>query len=271
MTYYEFIPVDLTRRLVVTPDNRLNPEEKNFFLFKPKFKAVTELHVGSGMKKVEIKGNEAVITLLHYKNGLGQLTIPGSSFKGAVSTNFLALSGSIDATSNLFGATKKQAVISKVFFSDLVPIEDVRPVCVEIQRQWSPRMSKKNHIKVYVRKAPKTQGAGFVECMPKGTVLSGKIAGHNLKRFEVGGILASLGYGFEHVRFKIGYGKPQGFGQMELLNVDTYEVITDGLTFMESKLSEEEKRNFVGSFKEFCQKRNRDVQKIAEKVFAEVV
>jgi len=271
MTYYEFIPVDSIRRFVVAPDNRLNPEEKNVFLFKPKFKAITELHVGNGMKRVTIKGNDAVITLLHYRNGLGKLTIPGSSFKGVVSTNFLALSGSIEATSNLFGATRKQAVISKVFFSDLTPIEDVKPVEVEIQRQWLPRRSRRNHVKVYVKKAPKTQKAGYMECIPKGTILTGEIAGHNLKPFEVGGILASLGYDFEHVRFKIGYGKPQGFGQMGLLDVDIYEIVMDGFTFRKQKLSEEEKKHFREHFEEFCQKRKRNIAEIAEKVFAEVV
>ena len=205
MTYYEFIPVDSTHRIVVAPDNRLNPREKNIFLFKPKFKVITELHVGNGMKRVTTKGNDAVITLLHYRNGLGKLTVPGSSFKGVVSTNFLALSGSIEATSNLFGATRKQAVISKVFFSDLVPVGDVEPVDVEIQRQWLPRRSRRNHVKVYVKKAPKTQKAGYIECIPKGTILTGEITGYNLKPFEVGGILASLGYGFERVCFKISY------------------------------------------------------------------
>ena len=269
MTYYEFVPVNSTRRFVVSPDDRLNPEEKNFFLFKPKFKAVTELHVGSGMKRVSIEGNNAVITLLHYRNGSGKLVIPGSSFKGAVSTNFLALSGSIEATSNLFGATRKQAVISKVFFSDLVPVEDVQPVEVEVQRQWSPKRAKRDHVKVYVKKAPRTQKAGYMECIPRGTILTGEIAGYNLKRFEVGGILASLGYGFERVRFKIGYGKPQGFGQMELLDVDVHEVVMDCLTFRKQKLDEGEKENFVASFEEYCRKRN--ITEIAEKVFAKVI
>lgn len=271
MTYYELIPVDSTRRFVVAPDNRLNPEEKNVFLFKPKFKAITELHVGNGMKKVTIKRNDTAITLLHYRNGIGKLTIPGSSFKGVVSTNFLVLSGSGKETSNLFGATRKQAVISKVFFSDLLPVEDVKPIEVEVQRQWSPRRSRRDHVKVYVKKAPKTQKAGYIECIPKDTVLAGEITGYNLKPFEVGGILASLSYGFEHAYFKMGYGKPQGFGQMRLLDVDVYEMVMEGFTFRKRKLSEEEKKYFKEHFEESCQKRKRNIIDIAEKMFAEVV
>jgi CRISPR/Cas system CMR subunit Cmr4 (Cas7 group RAMP superfamily) len=221
------------------------------------------------MKRVSVEGNNAVITLLHYRNGFNKLVIPGSSFKGVVSTNFLALSGSIEATSNLFGATKKQAVISKAFFSDLIPVVDVQPVEAEVQRQWLPRRTRRNHVKVYVRKAPKTQKAGYIECIPKGTILIGEIVGLNLKRFEVGGILTSLGYGFERVRFKIGYGKPQGFGQMELLDVDVYKIVMDGLTFGKQKLDEGEKKNFVASFEEYCRERN--LAEIAEKVFAEVI
>jgi hypothetical protein len=266
MTYYEFIPVESTRRFVINPDNRLTSKERNFFLFKPEFRTTTKVHVGSGMKRV---GNDAVVTLLHYRNGLGKLTIPGSSFKGAVSTNFLALSGSIEDTSNLFGATKKQAVISKVFFSDLAPVEDVDSVEVEVQRQWLPRRSRRNCIKVYIRKAPKTQKAGYIECIPNNTILTGEVVGYNLKPFEVGGILASLSYGFKGARFKIGYGKPQGFGQMELVSVDVHRVMVDGFTLEDQRLNEGEKEVFLNHFEEHCKDRN--IFEIARKIFAEVV
>jgi CRISPR/Cas system CSM-associated protein Csm3 (group 7 of RAMP superfamily) len=219
------------------------------------------------MKNVNIDGNSVVVTLLHYRNGHGEIVIPGSSFKGAVSTNFLALSGSIEDTSNLFGATKN-AVISKVFFSDLKPVNGVEPVKAEVLWQWSPRKFKRNHVKFYVKKASRTQKFGYAECIPKGMILTGEIVGYNLKDYEIGGLLASLGYSFDGV-FKIGYAKPQGFGQMKLVGVDVYEVVMNGFTFEKRKLDEKER--FVKSFEKFCRKRGRNIAEIAEKVFAEVV
>ena len=268
MSYYEFIAVDSTRRFVLHPDNRLTPAEKNIYVFRPEFVTVSELHVGSGMKSVEVEGNTVVITSLHYRNGYGKLAIPGSSFKGAVSTNFLALSGSSELTSNLFGATRKQAVISKVFFSDLVPAGNVMPVRVKVQRQWTPRKSKRGHVKVYVKKAPKTRDAGYLECIPKETIVGGSIIGYNLKPEEVGGILESMGYGFENAYFKIGFGKPQGFGQMRLINVEVNRVILDGLSLKERKVDENEIDEFRKKFESVCK---RDLSSIARKLFARVV
>ncbi|MFN3384495.1 MAG: RAMP superfamily CRISPR-associated protein, partial [Archaeoglobaceae archaeon] len=209
MSYYDFVPVDSTTRKVEEIESR--EKFKNLFLIEPSFKLKSNLHVSSGDKRLISKEGQYSILLLHYRNSEGFPVIPGSSFKGAVSTNFLALTGKSEMTANLFGATRNKAVVSKVFFSDLRPEKkDVREV--EVCRQWKPTRSKRGHVKFYIRRAPKTAKHGFLECIPAGSIVRGKVIGYNLNEIELGGLLVAMGFGLENAVFKIGYGKPQGFG-----------------------------------------------------------
>lgn len=228
MSYYDFIPVDLVQRFVKSPESR--EYIKNLFLIEPSFKLKSYLHVSSGDKKLISKRGWYSILLLHCRDSEGFPVVPGSSFKGAVSTNFLALTGEMERTANLFGATKNTAVISKVFFSDLKPEKkDVKEV--EVMRLWPPRRSRKGHVKFYVRKAPRTKEYGFMECIPPGSVVKGRITAYNLSEVELGGLLVAMGFGIENAVFKIGYAKPQGFGQMRPLDVKVHEVKIEGFEF----------------------------------------
>ena len=264
MSYYDFVCVDSVRRYVLNPDMRLSSEVKNVVVFSFSFRVKTPVHVGSGMKEVRRKGGQLEIVLKHYRNGDGRLVIPGSSFKGAISTNFLALSGSMEDTSNLFGATNRIAVISKVMFSDLTPDSD-RAVEKDVLRQWTPRKRKRDCVKFYTDKAPKTEYYGKLECIPEGSRLDGEVVGYNLKPYEIGGLLASASYGFEGV-FKIGYAKPQGFGQMKLEKASVKLVGIRGFKIKEQKA--ENLNEFLHAFEERYRKRK--IREIARKVFAEV-
>jgi CRISPR/Cas system CSM-associated protein Csm3 (group 7 of RAMP superfamily) len=236
--YYKFVPVRSTFRTLQEFDSRLKYE--NMFIIKPKFRAKTDLHVSSGKKKLLKVGGKFEILLQHYKNSEGTPVIPGSSLKGAVSTNFLALSDDSTLTANLFGATREKAVISKLFFSDLIPEGEVKLKKVEVLRQWNPNRIMKKHVKFYTGRAPKTERYGLMECIPAGTVLGGKICGYNLRELELGGLLISLGYGIQNAVFKIGYAKPQGFGQLQLIDVGLSEIEFDGRSFIERKREPDE-------------------------------
>jgi len=259
MSYYDFVPVDSTLRKVSHHDSRL--KYTNMYIIRPVFKAKTDLHVSSGKKKLVKRGNRFGILLQHYRNSNGVPVIPGSSLKGAVSKNFLALCGSAEITANLFGATKDMAVISKLFFSDLIPESDVKMRELEVLRQWKPQRKRRGHVKFYIGRAPKTKKYGLMECIPSGTILKGRINGYNLNDLELGGLLASLGYGINGAVFKIGYAKPQGFGQLQLIDVGLYEIKFDGMSFSE------ERRN-PGKFAEkFRQKFGDRIEKYANIIF----
>jgi len=237
--YYKFVPVKSTFRRLQEFDSRLKYE--NMFIIKPKFRAKTDLHVSSGKKKLLKVWGKFEILLQHYKNSEGTPVIPGSSLKGAVSTIFLALSDDSTLTANLFGATtREKAVISKLFFSDLIPEGEVKLKKVEVLRQWKPRRGKRGYVKFYTSRAPKTEKYGLMECIPAGTVLGGKICGYNLRELELGGLLISMGYGIQNAVFKIGYAKPQGFGQLQLIDVGLSEIEFDGRSFIERKREPDE-------------------------------
>ena len=261
MSYYGFVPVDSTVRTVSSIESRLKYE--NIFLIKLKFKAKTDIHVSSGIKKLVKKGKILEILMKHYRDSKGFPAIPGSSFKGAVSTNFLALTGNAEMTSNLFGATRVRAVISKLFFSELKPDKkDLKEV--EALRQWAPRIRKQRHIKFYVARAPNTAKYGLIECIPAGSILEGQISGYNLNELELGGLLVSLGYGIENATFKIGYGKPQGFGQLELIDVKVSELKFEDFAFKEIPRKPEE---FAEKFKKKFEER---IERYAKIIFAGV-
>jgi len=262
MSYYEFVPVNKsTQRRVTTPESRLKYE--NIFLIKPEFKAKTDIHVSSGIKKLVKRGNRLEILMQHYRDSQGLPVVPGSSFKGAVSNNFLALTGDAEMTGNLFGAVKDRAVISKVFFSDLKPNRTELKEA-EVLRQWTPKNRKPGHVKFYIRKMPETNRYGLLECIPSGTILRGQISGYNLKDLELGALIFSLGYGVKNAVFKIGYGKPQGFGQLELTEIKISEMKFDGFAFKEVSRRPEE---FAEKFKKEFGAR---IERYAKIIFAGV-
>lgn len=261
MSYYDFIPVDSVQRSVRNPESRENL--KKLFLIEPSFKLRSHLHVSSGEKKLVSRGGWYTILLLHYRNSEGFPVIPGSSFKGAVSTNFLALTGKMEMTANLFGATKDKAVISKVFFSDLKP-EKKDHKEVEVLRQWKPRRSRKRCVKFYVKKAPPTKRYGLMECIPSGSVVKGKVTAYNLDEIELGGLLVAMGFGIENAVFKIGYGKAQGFGQMQPLDVEIYEIKLEDFEFKKKAM---EAKDSIEKFKEEFKDR---ISNFAKIIFAGV-
>lgn len=261
MSYYDFVSVDSTMRSVMRPDSRKRLE--NLFLIEPAFKIKTPLHVSSGKKKIVKKENRLEILLLHYKNSEGIPVIPGSSFKGAISTNFLALSGYAEITANLFGATRTKAVISKVFFSDLKP-EKAELREVEVLRQWKPEKRRSGYVKFYTRKAPPTSRYGLIECIPAGIMLRGKVIGYNLKPEELGGLIMAMGFGIENAILKLGYAKPQGFGQVIPVELKLQELSFDGFEFKRKDLNS---KDYIEVFR---QKFGDRVKKFSKVIFAGV-
>lgn len=261
MSYYDFVPVSSTLRTVLEPDSRKKFE--NIFTIEPSFKLKTDLHISSGAKRVVKQNNRLEILLLHYKNSEGLPVIPASSFKGAVSINFLALTGDEKMTANLFGATKTKAVISKVLFSDLKPERgEIKKVMV--QRQWQPSRPKTRHVKFYIKKAPSTQSYGLLECIPAGSVLRGKLFAYNVSKVELGGLITAMGFGIENSTFKLGYGKPQGFGQMIPSDIKVSELKLDGFELKRAEV------NAKDSMEEFRKKFGDRISKFSKIIFAGV-
>ncbi|MEM0203848.1 MAG: RAMP superfamily CRISPR-associated protein, partial [Archaeoglobaceae archaeon] len=236
---------------------------ENFLLIEPSFKLKSDLHISSGDKTLVSESGKYSILLLHHRNSEGFPVIPGSSFKGAVSTNFLALTGKAEMTANLFGATRNKAVISKVFFSDLKP-EKKELKKVEVLWQWKPNISKDRHVKFYTQRAPRTKRYGLLECIPSGSVVKGKLVAYNLNEIELGGLLVSMGFGIENAVFKISYGKPQGFGQMQPSEVKIYEIKFEAF---ELKKEARDARDSIEKFKKEFGDR---ISKYGKKIFAGV-
>jgi CRISPR/Cas system CSM-associated protein Csm3 (group 7 of RAMP superfamily) len=225
--YYEFIPVDGTRRVAVSEEiftsrGRLDRiATLNLFL-----EARSPIHVGSGTKSIEVVGRRPIPILKALRNGSGMLHIPGSTLKGMVSTNYLALSGSIEDVSECFGTSQAWSgrygpLASKLFFSDALPESRVEPMFMEVRRAWQPKIRKPRHVKIYTSQAPPTAIYGKMECIPMGTRFKTVIVGVNLRDHELGGILMALGLasidgGIKVGSLKVGYGKPQGFGKIQV-------------------------------------------------------
>lgn len=261
MSYYEFVPVSSVHRMVFSYDGRERFE--NVYLVEPEFEAISHVHVSSGSKKLITNGRIEIL-MLHYRNSRNIPVIPGSSFKGAVSTNFLGLCGDAEVVSNLFGATRRRAVISKTFFSDLVPDRE-EVVRREVNRQWEPRRKRRGHIKFYTGKASKTARYGLLECLPPGTRFRSRVYGYNLKGFELGGLLMSMGFGVENAVFKIGYAKPQGFGQIKPVNVRVCRIYYDDDFSIVKEESDVEE--FIAEFRDRYRER---IEKYAKIIFAGV-
>ncbi|MGQ9720796.1 MAG: RAMP superfamily CRISPR-associated protein [Candidatus Jordarchaeum sp.] len=282
-SYYDFIRVDSTRRGKISDQlftDRRNLE--NIYLFELQLTTISDVHVSTGMKEIEEKDVPEIIMIQYLNNKDGKPTIPGSTFKGLASTNYMALTGSIDLTSELFGSDRNPA-ISKAFFEDVVPIEDGKMKLVKVKRAWMPRRRVQRSIKFYISQAPPTTAYGLMQCIPKATLLSTTIRGVSLKDFEVGGLLMSLGLNLQNNEvnagvIKLGYGKPQGFGQLKLvpeksriLSLDL-ERLTGLANAIKSKGSLNEAEivgKYIKKFIEEVKKRDskRDLGQIFQKIF----
>lgn len=281
--YYEFIPVDGTRRIAVSKEIfTTRGRFDHIAFFNLSFEAKSELHVGSGMKSInKVRGHPTPV-LKALRNRVGTPYIPGSTLKGVVSTNYLALSGSIEEVSECFGTSQTRSdsygpLISKLFFSDAVPETKVKPVFKEVQRAWKPRIPKPKHVKMYVSKAPQTTLYGDMECIPKRTRLKTSIVGINLRDYELGGVLMALGLTsvddkIEAKPLKVGYGKPQGFGRIQVdpdqSILDKRKIVLLTLKSIEAnKLSSPSCAKLIKAFVNKGRKRGRDILSIWRRIF----
>lgn len=282
-SYYDFIKVDSTRRGKI-PDSLFidRRELVNIYLFELQLTTISDVHVSTGMKELQENGVPEIVMVQYLNNKDNKPTIPGSTFKGLASTNYLALSGSIDLTSELFGSDRNPA-ISKVFFEDVVPLEDVKMKLVKVKRAWMPRRRVQKSVKVYTSKAPPTADYGLMQCIPKDTLLSTTIRGVGLRDFEVGGLLMSLGLNIQNNGvnagvIKLGYGKPQGFGQLKLvpeksriLSLDLKRLtglanaIKSQESLSEAKIVDKYTKKFIDEVKKKDSKR--DLGQIFQKIF----
>ncbi|MEM2865487.1 MAG: RAMP superfamily CRISPR-associated protein [Candidatus Bathyarchaeia archaeon] len=281
--YYEFIPVDGTRRVAVSKEvfttrNRFD----HIALLNLSLEAKSELHVGSGMKSIERVGRRLLPILEALRDSSGMPYIPGSTLKGVMSTNYLALSGSIEEVSECFGTSQARSncygpLVSKLFFSNAVPESEVKPIYREVRMAWQPNIRRSRHVKIYTSKAPQTAPYGKMECIPRGTRLKTSIVGINLRDYELGGILMALGLAYvggkvEARPLKVGYGKPQGFGSLQVdpdrSTLDEREIALLTLRGVEtSKLSSPDCAELIKVFAEEGGRRGRDVSNIWRKIF----
>ncbi|MEQ9715153.1 MAG: RAMP superfamily CRISPR-associated protein [Candidatus Asgardarchaeum sp.] len=219
-TYYEYIPVTNVHRVRI-PDSIFSSRSKieNIYKISMKYKAVSRVHIGSGKKDFLEKENKVLFK--HIRDARGYLFLPASSIKGVVSTNFLAICGSAELTSEVFGTTADKATISKVYFYNIYPQGRNLLEIVEIEKLWSPKPPKNNVVKIYISKAPETDIAGKIETLKVGTIFQFKLFGINLSEIELGTLLLSLGYNpsSKNRKFlKIGYAKPKAFGLLQPLD-----------------------------------------------------
>ncbi|MEM3586495.1 MAG: RAMP superfamily CRISPR-associated protein [Candidatus Jordarchaeaceae archaeon] len=282
-SYYDFIRVDSTRRGRI-PERLFTDRRSliNIYLFELQFTTLSDVHVGTGMKELQENGVPEIVMVQYLNNKDGKPTIPGSTLKGLTSTNYLALTGSIDLTSELFGSDRNPA-ISKVFFEDAVPLQDVEMKLVKVKRAWNLKRGVQRSVKVYISKASPKEDYGLMQCIPKGTLLSTTIRGVGLRDFEVGGLLMSLGLKIQNNAvntgvIKLGYGKPQGFGQLKLVPEKSRILSLDlkrltGLantikpqgSLSEAKFVDKYIKNFVGEVK--VREPERDLAQIFQKIF----
>ena len=283
--YYSFIPVDTTRRVPV-PAPLFTSREKltHIHVLEIEMLTKTPVHIGSGLKDaVARKGEKTFVKLLGIRNAMTSLYIPGSSLKGVVSKNYLALSGSAAHTSELFGTTARGRrgkgaargpCMAKIFFTDAVPTQSIEPIYVQVERPWTPRQGRPRHIKVYSGERQPTVPYGEIECIPSNTPFRTQVFGIETTDFEVGGILAALGLKVmgettKSKPIKIGYGKSQGLGQLEV-DLDHSEIrylSISGFVLreeMKSKLNSPDASKFIQSFIKECQKIGRKVEHFME-------
>jgi len=263
-----------TRRVslnIETLDKRDNIKE--IHIIELTFEIVSPLHIGSGMKSLTPRGDLLLKIQLRED---GMPIIPASSFKGVTSINFLMLSGNATLTSDLFGTTRgRWAVTSKVFFNPLIPLKkEIQQV--KIQREWKPRRRKRNHVKYYYKRMPPNPKLGEMEVIPSKITLSTEIVGFNLKPYELGGILMSVGLDYQGTQprvhpIKLGYGKPQGFGQVRLINnALKLKILQNEILQFKPLANIPTPHEFITEFKTYIKKTdpNRRITDVFNKIFS---
>jgi len=278
--YYDFIRVDSTRRGRI-PESLFTPRTvlKGTHLLELYFTTLSETHVSTGCKEVK-ENTVPEIIMLQYRNHDGIPVIPGSTLKGVLSTNYLALTGSIALTSELFGSDRHPA-ISKVFFEDATPTKPTETVLAKVDWSWGPRRRLRNSVKFYHTRAPQTKFYGYAQCIPKGTELKTTIQATGLKNFELGGLILSLGVYPKNEgatgTLKVGYGKPQGFGQLKIIPEKSNIKAVDFKTLTKTihsigTLQEPPVKEYVEKFLKKIKKRDpkRNIDQIFQKLFKRV-
>nr|MDO8117333.1 hypothetical protein [Candidatus Sigynarchaeota archaeon] len=114
------------------------------------------------------------------------------------------------------------AAISKVFFEPVYPTTQTKVDLEELERGWRPKEGLEKRVKYYMQQKPESENPQYqqIEAIPEGTELATSITGVGLREYEIGGLLMSIGINasesgaLSSMPVKIGYGKPQGFGQM---------------------------------------------------------
>jgi hypothetical protein len=193
---------------------------KSMFTLKYELETLSPVRVGG---RFEFQGNDIVLSTLRHAEG--KLIVPGSTIKGVVRTNLLAVSDDTSLLSKLFGSTKNGALAGRVFLSYLSSNKG-EPEIHKIPRMFNPRPC--IGVKIYKTDLPgldSTNASYNVECIPPNSKLTGSAVIYNAKEEEVGAILSSLGVGVanEVGVFKLGYGKPFGMGKVKPV-IDSFEL-----------------------------------------------
>jgi CRISPR/Cas system CSM-associated protein Csm3 (group 7 of RAMP superfamily) len=229
---YYFIKVDGTKRVAVSKELFTSRSSfSNMFIISMSLEVVSPLHIGTGEVSKII---DNMPLFLQTRDITGYPIIPGASMKGAVSTFFLALTGSIEATSELFGTSSRSygnkygPLISKIFFDDFKIFGDYRVVNKPLPALWRPRYRPEYPaVKLYsdVNYSEPKNKSQLVECIDTGAKFKGDVVGYALKPWEVGGLLMSFGINVESEKIitkqiKMGYAKPYGLGKLKVIGDD---------------------------------------------------
>ena len=281
MSYYDFIPVNSTKPASI-PDKLFSSRKKikEAISWTIQFITLSNVHVGSGKKGIESSQHYPREISFNYRRGNGTPAIPGSTLKGMVRTNYHILTASAEKTSELFGTTIGKSAISKVFFRDVVPQN--RNVTLENQTiydQWSPRKRRKNHIKVYVASAPPPDYPPryIVESFPKGTILVAKGVYLGNRKWEIGGILYSMGIHLDNndthmvsKPIKLGYAKPQMLGRLKAIINESSPMLTKfNLGSFPPELVNYSRREITEALKAFKEHHLQQSENNVAKVFKE--
>lgn len=208
-SYYYFVKIDSPprrKRVKAAPHSVY----REVYIIHYRIRTLSPVHVGSGIFKVY---NGRPISI-NARDIDGKLIIPASTMKGVIAHYYLALIGSTEKTSGLFGYP---GYMSRIFFEDVKPSEtEVVPVVVEVGASWKParRPEKPSIVKLYQPnlKKIKEKVVQYLECIPENTVIGSKITIVNSFLDEIAEVLLSMGYTYNGI-ILIGYGKPRGLGK----------------------------------------------------------
>ncbi|MHA1339631.1 MAG: RAMP superfamily CRISPR-associated protein [Promethearchaeota archaeon] len=272
-SYYDFIKVNNSRRGSI-PKNIFKRRDsfEDLYQMDVTFKVIKPTTVLSGEKTIL---NDKLLYKI-IRNSKGEPYLPGSSLKGVVSQNYLALVGEGYKVSELFGTTyRRSEAISKVFFYPVQIKGSANIKNYKIERAWTPKRSRYNSVKYYFRRKPSSPKIGFIEAIPENTLLKTKIVGCPLEIHEIGGLLLSLGINVHNQssyissNLKIGYGKPQAYGQIKVENVTINKINMHYLKIQKVTLKDEDLIKYIIEFKKFVNQLNsRNIDQIFNNLFS---